>query len=63
MDRILDKWVEDPIAHLNLLNQLIQKLIELFDTDSEKRSVLKKVIQAVETVREVLDDKGIIGSA
>ena len=60
MEELLDKWMEDPIQNLNLLNQLIPKLIATFNESGEQRSSLKVVIGTIENIRDLLEDKGIL---
>ena len=61
MEDILDQWIDDPIGKLNLLNQLIPRLIETFDKDgTDGKKTIKKVISAIESIREVLEDKEIL---
>ena len=61
-ESILDKWVQDPVTNLNLLNTLIPNLITQA-TNASKTSSFKKVVFAVETIRETLEDKKIITQA
>ena len=60
MEEMLEKWVEDPIANLNLLNQLIPSVIEAFQGGSDNRSIIKKVIAIVESIRDILEEKEIL---
>ena len=60
MEEMLEKWVEDPIANLNLLNQLIPSVIKAFQGGSDNRSTIKKVIAIVESIRDILEEKEIL---
>lgn len=60
MEEMLEKWVEDPIANLNLLNQLIPSVIKTFQEGSDNRSTIKKVIAIVESIRDILEEKEIL---
>lgn len=57
MEEMLDQWMEEPIANLNLLNQIIPSLISTFNEKGEQKSSLKKVIGSIESIREVLDER------
>lgn len=61
MESLLEEWMEEPVRKLNLLNSLIPKLMETFDAEGEKKAAVKSVITSIETIREVLEERNILG--
>ena len=62
MQDLLDQWLEDPVANLNLLNQLVPALIQQFNTQGESKGALKELIGTIESIRDVLDERQIVTS-
>jgi hypothetical protein len=61
MEDLLERWAEDPIRNINLLNTLIPSLIKTFDAEGESRSSVKSVISTIESIREELDERSVLG--
>lgn len=53
--------MEEPVRKLNLLNSLIPTLMQTFNAEGENKSAVKSVISTIETIREVLEERSILG--
>ena len=60
MEKMLDEWVADPIANVNVLNKLIPLIMRTFEEDGENRATTKKVIAIVESIRDILTEREIL---
>ena len=60
MDALLDRWVDDPISNINILNQLVPLLMKTFTESGTQKGPLKEVISTVESIREILDERNIL---
>ena len=63
LDTLLEQWLDEPIKNLNLLNKLVPQLMTQFSESGDKKESLKKIIGIVESIRETLDEMGILKGA